>query len=133
MKNEYLRETWRAERGDHHCPSREFPPGFWPEESRIGINILAINSRHLLQPPFSPLNFLLCHYGSLLPWEWYGLFGSRKPTSLLWTVLTDAPRQRRDTNMGNAQAKGPRDAGFLSRCNVPAHSGLSSLKLIAKS
>lgn len=68
---------------------------FWPEESRIGIDILALSSRPLLHSVFSR------SYASALL-----LFGSREPNSLLWTIITDTLHQERDTKMGKGEGKG---------------------------
>lgn len=85
VKNKYLMTTWKAERGlPHHCPSGD--PSlkcflfffFWPEESRIGIDILALSSRPLLHSVFSN------SYTSARL-----LFGSRETNSLLWAIITD--------------------------------------------
>ena len=119
--------TWKAERGlSYHCPSGDpslkFFFFFWPEDSRIGIDILAVSSRPLLHSVFSS------SYTSALL-----LFGSREPNSLLWTIITDVLHQEREIKMGKGGREGLWDPGFLSHRDLPAHSGLSSLKLMAKS
>lgn len=74
--------------------------------------------------------FRLC---SVVAFRVVCLFGSREPTSPLWTIITDILHQERETKMGKVRREGLWNTDFLSRCDLPAHSGLSSLKLIAKS
>lgn len=75
-------------------------PCFWPEESRIEIDILTANSRSLMHSVLSSSYFVPALYCCFLLFlEKHGLFGSRKPTSLLQTVITDNAQQWRKSKM----------------------------------